>query len=199
MEEVWNDITMNSLPNTPISHIHTIRHPPTSSGAPHFRGFIFQDFLNAGPLQNTSSIDSSPPPPQPPPWQTRPAATEFQFLDNNELFNSQSHHFRLHGNSSVPTSLAPAVGQNVMNSKRCSDRDEDEHVDRRHKRMVKNRESASRSRARKQAYVTELEVEVDRLRVENEALRKQQQQLIEDPPAQLPTKHGLHRTSSAPF
>ncbi|BFG20788.1 hypothetical protein CerSpe_070620 [Prunus speciosa] len=46
-------------------------------------------------------------------------------------------------------------------------------VERRQKRMIKNRESAARSRARKQAYTNELENKVSRLEEENERLRKQ--------------------------
>nr|KYP59691.1 ABSCISIC ACID-INSENSITIVE 5-like protein 2 [Cajanus cajan] len=46
-------------------------------------------------------------------------------------------------------------------------------VERRQKRMIKNRESAARSRARKQAYTTELEHKVSRLEEENEKLRRQ--------------------------
>ncbi|KAG4399423.1 hypothetical protein GLYMA_08G227000v4 [Glycine max] len=45
-------------------------------------------------------------------------------------------------------------------------------VERRQKRMIKNRESAARSRARKQAYTNELENKVSRLEEENERLRK---------------------------
>ncbi|MQL71727.1 hypothetical protein Taro_004060 [Colocasia esculenta] len=46
-------------------------------------------------------------------------------------------------------------------------------VERRQKRMIKNRESAARSRARKQAYTNELENKVSRLEEENERLKKQ--------------------------
>ncbi|KAK7322501.1 hypothetical protein VNO77_25882 [Canavalia gladiata] len=46
-------------------------------------------------------------------------------------------------------------------------------VERRQKRMIKNRESAARSRARKQAYTTELEIKVLCLEEENEKLRRQ--------------------------
>ncbi|ERM99009.1 hypothetical protein AMTR_s00101p00038080 [Amborella trichopoda] len=46
-------------------------------------------------------------------------------------------------------------------------------VERRQKRMIKNRESAARSRARKQAYTNELENKVMRLEEENERLKKQ--------------------------
>ncbi|KAK9265530.1 hypothetical protein L1049_001712 [Liquidambar formosana] len=46
-------------------------------------------------------------------------------------------------------------------------------VERRQKRMIKNRESAARSRARRQAYTHELENKVSRLEEENERLKKQ--------------------------
>ncbi|KAJ1397014.1 Basic-leucine zipper domain [Sesbania bispinosa] len=46
-------------------------------------------------------------------------------------------------------------------------------VERRQKRMIKNRESAARSRARKQAYTQELEIKVSRLEEENERLKRQ--------------------------
>ncbi|KAL1546957.1 ARM REPEAT PROTEIN INTERACTING WITH abf2 [Salvia divinorum] len=52
-------------------------------------------------------------------------------------------------------------------------------VERRQKRMIKNRESAARSRARKQAYNMELEEEVAKLKEENEQLQKKQEEMIE--------------------
>ncbi|KAL8130588.1 hypothetical protein V2J09_019743 [Rumex salicifolius] len=52
-------------------------------------------------------------------------------------------------------------------------------IERRHRRMIKNRESAARSRARKQAYTTDLEQEVARLKEENEVLRNKQQKIQE--------------------
>ncbi|XP_044483689.1 ABSCISIC ACID-INSENSITIVE 5-like protein 1 [Mangifera indica] len=45
-------------------------------------------------------------------------------------------------------------------------------VERRQRRMIKNRESAARSRARKQAYRVELELELNQLREENEKLKQ---------------------------
>ncbi|XP_062233275.1 bZIP transcription factor 46-like [Phragmites australis] len=51
-------------------------------------------------------------------------------------------------------------------------------VERRQRRMIKNRESASRSRARKQAYIMELEVEVAKLKEENEEVQKKQDEML---------------------
>ncbi|XP_008797273.1 bZIP transcription factor TRAB1 isoform X1 [Phoenix dactylifera] len=47
-------------------------------------------------------------------------------------------------------------------------------VERRQRRMIKNRESAARSRARKQAYTMELEAEVAKLKTQNQELQKKQ-------------------------
>lgn len=47
----------------------------------------------------------------------------------------------------------------------------------RHRRMIKNRESAARSRARKQAYTNELELALAQLRRENAMLVKLHQEL----------------------
>ncbi|KAE9599702.1 hypothetical protein Lal_00046304 [Lupinus albus] len=73
-------------------------------------------------------------------------------------------------------------------------------VERRQKRMIKNRESAARSRARKQAYTQELEIKVSHLEEENERLRRRHE--IERSLPSLPSpdpKHQLRRTSSAPL
>lgn len=52
-------------------------------------------------------------------------------------------------------------------------------VERRHRRMIKNRESAARSRARKQAYTLELEAEVAKLKELNQELERKQAENIE--------------------
>ncbi|XP_058772692.1 protein FD-like [Vicia villosa] len=70
--------------------------------------------------------------------------------------------------------------------------------ERRNKRMIKNRESAARSRARKQAYTNELELKVDLLMEENAKLRRQQQELWEAA-SNAPKKNSLQRTLTAPF
>ncbi|XBH71764.1 uncharacterized protein [Aegilops tauschii subsp. strangulata] len=72
-------------------------------------------------------------------------------------------------------------------------------VDRRKKRMIKNRESASRSRARKQAHVTQIESEVHQLREENEQLRLKYDQLKASVEVSVPVRKTLQRVLSAPF
>ncbi|KAK6939600.1 Basic-leucine zipper domain [Dillenia turbinata] len=52
-------------------------------------------------------------------------------------------------------------------------------IERRQRRMIKNRESAARSRARKQAYTMELEAEVAKLKAENQELKKKQAEMLE--------------------
>ncbi|XP_027355242.1 ABSCISIC ACID-INSENSITIVE 5-like protein 2 [Abrus precatorius] len=73
-------------------------------------------------------------------------------------------------------------------------------VERRQKRMIKNRESAARSRARKQAYTNELENKVSRLEEENERLRKRKEleKMLPCAPPPEP-KYQLRRNASAPF
>ncbi|KAH7352241.1 hypothetical protein KP509_19G036500 [Ceratopteris richardii] len=58
--------------------------------------------------------------------------------------------------------------------KRSHDTSEDRSIEQRQKRMIKNRESAARSRARKQAYNVELESVVETLKEENAKLLQQQ-------------------------
>ncbi|KAL0726371.1 hypothetical protein Bca4012_022464 [Brassica carinata] len=58
-------------------------------------------------------------------------------------------------------------------------------IERRQKRMIKNRESAARSRARKQAYTLELEAEVAQLKEQNEELHRKQIEIMEKQKKQL--------------
>ncbi|KAI4385796.1 hypothetical protein MLD38_003789 [Melastoma candidum] len=76
----------------------------------------------------------------------------------------------------------------------------DKSMERKQKRMIKNRESAARSRARKQAYTSELEKKVSCLEEENERLRKRKEleKMLPRAPAPGP-KYQLRRTSSAPY
>ncbi|KAJ4758534.1 abscisic acid responsive elements-binding factor 2 [Rhynchospora pubera] len=51
-------------------------------------------------------------------------------------------------------------------------------VERRQRRMIKNRESAARSRARKQAYTVELEAELTQLKEENARLKEEEKKML---------------------
>ncbi|KAB2050408.1 abscisic acid-insensitive 5-like protein 1 [Gossypium arboreum] len=70
--------------------------------------------------------------------------------------------------------LQPAVAP--QNKKRIVDGPPEVVVERRQRRMIKNRESAARSRARRQAYTVELELELNQLKQENAKLK----QLVEE-------------------
>ncbi|KAG5111601.1 hypothetical protein JHK82_034870 [Glycine max] len=59
-----------------------------------------------------------------------------------------------------------------LGRKRVVDGPVEKVVERRQRRMIKNRESAARSRARKQAYTVELEAELNQLREENSQLKQ---------------------------
>nr|ACJ85326.1 unknown [Medicago truncatula] len=68
-------------------------------------------------------------------------------------------------------------------------------VERRQKRMIKNRESAARSRARKQAYTVELEAEVAKLKEVNEELQRKQAEFME----MQKSKEDLVRTNKIKY
>ncbi|GLT46962.1 hypothetical protein SLA2020_206870 [Shorea laevis] len=80
-------------------------------------------------------------------------------------------------------------------------------IERRQRRMIKNRESAARSRARKQAYTMELEAEVAKLKEENQELRKRQAEIMEMQKNQVMEmnmqpggkKRCLRRTQTGPW
>uniref|UniRef100_B9HBJ5 BZIP domain-containing protein n=1 Tax=Populus trichocarpa TaxID=3694 RepID=B9HBJ5_POPTR len=87
-----------------------------------------------------------------------------------------------------------------MGRKRIIDGPVERVVERRQRRMIKNRESAARSRARKQAYTVELEAELNQLKEENKQLkhdlaeleRKRKQQYFEESRMKARTK--AHKT-----
>ncbi|CAK9205548.1 unnamed protein product [Sphagnum jensenii] len=78
----------------------------------------------------------------------------------------------------MPGPMGAVMAPGMPGRKRGLDsRPTEKIVERRQRRMIKNRESAARSRARKQAYTVELEEEVSQLKEENKRLREQQEAL----------------------
>ncbi|XP_024960144.1 ABSCISIC ACID-INSENSITIVE 5-like protein 3 [Cynara cardunculus var. scolymus] len=96
-------------------------------------------------------------------------------------------------NSNLDTSPSPPAygyGEGGVQEKRRGGPLE-KVVERRRKRMIKNRESAARSRARKQAYTLELEAEVAKLKELNHELQKKQEEIMESQNFQMPEKMKL--------
>ncbi|CAN8269019.1 unnamed protein product [Cochlearia groenlandica] len=67
----------------------------------------------------------------------------------------------------------------VLNRGRRSNTGLEKVIERRQRRMIKNRESAARSRARKQAYTLELEAEIENLKKVNQELQRKQAEMME--------------------
>ncbi|XP_022740721.1 protein FD-like [Durio zibethinus] len=206
MEEVWKDINLASL------HDHTSREGLSVNPNPHNPHFILQDFLarpfsKDPPTNRVSTIGEATlygsPAPPPATVLSLNSGPAFDFLDNSGSLRSNS---RLQSGpiSNLSTFNCPFEGLASSSSlasfgKKKVQESDSSSGDRRHKRMIKNRESAARSRARKQAYTNELELEVAHLMEENARLKRQQEQLRVAAAAQLSKKRTLQRTSTAPF
>ncbi|KAJ8505223.1 hypothetical protein OPV22_006109 [Ensete ventricosum] len=218
VDEVWNDISLTTLHHErlliPLHHQSYHHHHPASS--PSFKGMILQDFL-AGPLNRPRTISPHafeelpllPPPLSPTLPQTAlslNSGMEFEYLrpradsHSNSSSNGQNAYFIPSAISGAidgppsPTALFSLCSKNRLPENSAVG------ADRYHRRMIKNRESAARSRARKQAYTNELELEVSRLKQENAKLKKQYEELRSAVAAQqLKSYNTLQRSSTAPF
>ncbi|GLJ39594.1 hypothetical protein SUGI_0809180 [Cryptomeria japonica] len=82
-----------------------------------------------------------------------------------------------HGDNSTVSPMGYVMDSGLRGRKRGGP--VEKVIERRQRRMIKNRESAARSRARKQAYTVELEAEVTQLKEENRELRKKQEEISE--------------------
>lgn len=115
--------------------------------------------------------------------------------------------FQVAGNQALDAAISPSSLMGTLSDTQTLGRKRvasgivvEKTVERRQKRMIKNRESAARSRARRQAYTQELELKVSRLEEENERLRRQNEMEKEVPTAPPPEpKNQLRRTNSASF
>lgn len=179
MEEVWKDINLASL------HQHrqlNIDHEPVLSNQ-NPNNSIFKDFLKKPlnqepqplpPSSSSSTLHRSLPPPPP------------------ETVLSLNPH-------SINTHFDESARFGCFGMKRGGQESDESRGDRRHKRMIKNRESAARSRARKQAYTNELELAISHLQKENARLKRQEEQLKMAEATQHQTKRKLQRSWTTPF
>lgn len=133
MEEVWKDISLSTLhqdvPSTPVLAFH----PATTISS--FRAVMLQDFIaDAFKAENRA----------PPPSTHSPPASLSPTSDNSRQFFG----YDLNASASASGSNAAQSESTKKRPNRSVDRQSG--VERRKKRMIKNRESAARSRARKQ-------------------------------------------------
>ncbi|RWW60133.1 hypothetical protein BHE74_00032889 [Ensete ventricosum] len=139
MEEVWKDINLSSLnqdmPSTlsPSSLHYQHASAPTATASSYVSGITLQDFLPSAFIE----ADLIPPPACP----RRPAALS---LGSGRLSPNSNCSDRRGSSSSGRAGL-------VMIKHDGFGHVDGNVTDRRKKRMIKNRESAARSRARKQA------------------------------------------------
>ncbi|CAL9079132.1 Basic region leucine zipper [Musa troglodytarum] len=204
MEEVWKDISLSTLhqdvPSTPLLSIHHHYHRTFHTSNPNttssFGGITLEDFLADAPKEAT---------PVPPP-SSRPPASIDPSPDNSVRFFGYDLNTSACDCTSIVSSFNDAHSE--CTKKRLPEQQPNRSIDgqdgaeRRKKRIIKNRESAARSRARKQAYINELELEAARLLNENHALRRELEELrMTVVAAQNPTasRRALQRTVTAPF
>lgn len=147
MEEVWDDINLSSLRSVDDTQKTSLR------------GAIFQDFL-ARPFDKDHPNFGSPPPPPPPATllTLNSSPDQLNFCGNSDSRRQSSGlqpppNSRASYENPVPSNGLSSQGLlGASGNKRLAVSDNNSR-ERRDKRMMKNRESATRSRARKQVKV----------------------------------------------
>ncbi|XP_021803951.1 ABSCISIC ACID-INSENSITIVE 5-like protein 2 [Prunus avium] len=223
-DEVWKEIAHHEHVNTVVANeslqqrLSTIGETPVTPE--HF--LVRAGVINIGnqpSLMNASqpimAIDPTGVVSQQTDWlQFQMAAVQQQMtmLDSNlkvseSVYENSAVNFDYSENQVGMSMPMPAISASSCESqatavrkRHFSDEMKERTIERRQKRMIKNRESAARSRARKQAYTNQLEHEVFQLGKVNSWLKKQKEveMILASNPISMP-KYQLRRTSSAPY
>ncbi|KAM0893547.1 hypothetical protein ACQ4PT_025038 [Festuca glaucescens] len=198
MEELWKDM---SLASTPAALHYSLQYSPAAASYRYRAAYLQQDYLQP---------PRTPPPHAPHTALTLTSSLEFTYLGSSGVGSGRTAGPPSNSTSSGDDSLHLPVDPcafsfpgNTSNSSRRAAPVQASAVaggDRRQKRMIKNQESAARSRSRKQAYTNELELELAQLRRENTMLIKREQDLHDRLAlaAQAPDRSTLQRCRSAP-
>lgn len=184
VEEVWAHIhRSHPHPNpNPQSFTTHAPPPPPVSLQPTFGEMTLEDFLvKAGVVREGAAPPSHAP--------TEQAMVRYQVGQGYDF--AYGGHANVVGNGygvavKEATSDEEAAEEGVVDemgrdggTKRKADGTvEKVVVERRQRRMIKNRESAARSRARKQAYTVELEAELNILKDQNSRLKEEQMRMM---------------------
>ncbi|KAK1441032.1 hypothetical protein QVD17_06868 [Tagetes erecta] len=179
MDDVWKHI--NNLPS--------LHHTITTTHHHHF-----QDFLAPATTPSGRAIIHLP---SPPPRPLAPPLTTMLSLSTSGNSEDDQDQDLDHDPPHIK-STTRSISSHVVKVRQTSTPEYTEKF----KRLMKNRESASRSRARKQARADELEHEVSRLTKENAKLKrlhKEFLQLCSASTTHVPKKPRLLRSKSAPL
>uniref|UniRef100_A0ACD5UFM8 Uncharacterized protein n=1 Tax=Avena sativa TaxID=4498 RepID=A0ACD5UFM8_AVESA len=191
MEDLWKDM---SLASTPVALQY---YSPAAASYRDRAAYLNQDYLQ---------------PPRTPPPPHAALSLEFTYLGSSGVGSGRAEGPPSNSTSSGDDTLHLPVDPFAFSFPRSNTSNTSSRRvapvqapaagsgDRRQRRMIKNRESAARSRARKQAYTNELELELAQLRRENIMLIKREQDLHARlaMAAQAPDRSTLQRCRSAP-
>ncbi|KAL8134807.1 bZIP transcription factor 27-like [Apium graveolens] len=176
MEEIWKDI-----PN-----LSSLKNPNTSFDAMNLQEFLARPFKypNYNPVVPQTTAEPTN------------LFSAGHATNNVVLSRPQGNSF----SSYTMTCSAPkqqCLGLGMQSSGSARERIAISPSDRHHQRLIKNRESAARSRDRKEAHTADLETKLKTLKAENARL-KMDQEFWEAAQAKKHT-HTLNRSSSSPF
>lgn len=141
MEDVWKDINLSSL------YDHRFNHDPNLQGMG-LHDFLGRPFAKDTPPRPAPS-PATPPPPQATTRLNLNSVPEFHFCGTVQNSGLQPPRGPVSPKASFEGLASSPAGSNGSGRKRAHNSG-NSSGDHRHKRMIKNRESAARSRARKQ-------------------------------------------------